>query len=56
VEALGDEIGTGYGWQLDLLYTVRDANKRKPGISVGYADEYHKFNGNRLDGGTFGRI
>jgi hypothetical protein len=54
IEALGDKIGDGFGAQLDLLYTVREANKRRPGVRVGYAGEYHKFNDNKLDGRTFG--
>ena len=54
VDALGDEIGDGWGGQLDLLYTIREAHKNRPALRVGYAGEYHKFNSNPLDAGRVG--
>ena len=56
VEALGDELGDGYGAQAELLYTVRESHGRRPAVRVGYAGEYHKFNANTLSGGTFGSL
>jgi len=56
VEALGEELGTGYGGQLDLLYTVREANRNSPAFRVGYAGEYHKFSANSLDAGRFSPV
>ena len=54
VEALGDEIGDGFGGEVDLLYTLRESHKNRPAIRVGYAGEYHKFDANQLSGGNFG--
>ena len=53
VEALGQEIGDGWGGQVDVLYTVRETQRSRPAVRVGYAGEYHKFNPNNLDAGRF---
>ena len=55
VEALGEDIGDGWGGQVDFLYTVREAEKNRPSIQIGYAGEYHRFNSDERGGGSFGR-
>ncbi len=53
IEALDDDIGDGYGGQVEFLYTVRESVRRRPAIRVGYAGEIHMFDSDQLNPRTF---
>ncbi|MGI9241073.1 MAG: tetratricopeptide repeat protein [Verrucomicrobiales bacterium] len=54
IEALNDDIGDGYGGQIDFLYTVRESDRRRPAIRVGYSGEIHMFDSKQLSARKFG--